>query len=133
MKTINAFWIIFLGILFCFSPVNISAHGIHFHSLCELAQHIDGHIARLEAFLHQSRPDQVAIERESLEITGHAKQYQAFARALIHQGDSVREAKILEAIGRTLADAALENDFDASLDMMKEMRASICLTEEALN
>jgi hypothetical protein len=131
MKTVNSIWIVLLGILLSFSPVNISAHGIHFHSLCELAQHIDEHIATLDAFLHQSPLDQIEVQRESREIVEHAKQYQSFARTLIRKGDSVREAKILESIGDSLIAAARQKDLDASLDIMKQLRASICLTEAA--
>jgi len=128
MKTVNSFlW----AVLLFFSPINIFAHGTHFHSLCELAQHIDQHTARLESILLQTPLDPKQVSRECAELVDHAKQYQRFARTLIRNQESVQEAKILEVFGESLVSTARQEDLNASVDVMKQIRKVICTTQNA--
>ncbi|MCH7504425.1 hypothetical protein IID04_02165 [PVC group bacterium] len=90
MKRIFLFVVILLtGILLCL-PRPSFAHGLHFHSLEDMAAHIEGHLLELEILVASKRDHQEEIFEKSLEIHRHALDYHRYVRHL--QNSSPRHA-----------------------------------------
>lgn len=94
-----------------------AAHGDHFHSLGELAQHIRGHLAELEQIQARPRPNLQLIQEECREIETHARQYQDFARQI--------HATELEKLSADLIKTARGNDLVNSILLLKKMDACL--------
>ncbi|GEM_PF-3837301 len=104
-------------------PAAISAHGTGFHSLAELARHIDGHLTELQSLENQNPPDALKIKEECDEIAMHAQQYKHLALELMAKHQNVAVASRLGEISDRIMEAARRFDFPGTIHLMREMRA----------
>lgn len=109
-------------ILFLMGAGFLLAHGDHFHSLAELAEHIDEHVAHLEEKLSEGNMAAKEIKQECRELVEHAGQYQQLAQTLIRQNQDVAVAKTVETKSALLLEFARKKDLASSVNTLRQMQ-----------
>ena len=121
MKRIFLFVVILLtGILLCL-PRPSFAHGLHFHSLEDMAAHIEGHLLELEILVASKRDHQEEIFEKSREIHHHAIEYNRFVRNLRKNGPKHAAVKALVMETEQLIKKSEQNDVFRIIFVMNDM------------
>ncbi len=103
-------------------PDSALAHGGHFHSLNELAEHIKNHMTELESALSQKPLDPALVNHERLEIIEHGRQYQRAIQRLAAKGRRPELAKILDPMAAALVRAGHSGDLIQGLNILRQIQ-----------
>ena len=121
MKRIFLFVVILLtGILLCL-PRPSFAHGLHFHSLEDMAAHIEGHLLELEILITSENDNQEKIFEKSRGIHHHAIEYNKYVRHLQNSSPRHPAFKILVMGTKQLIKKSEQNDVFQMIFVMNDM------------